>query len=420
MPKKINLLDAFKKENIELAEGQDILLNQLSKSINESFEAGETSFKTALENSIGTLEKDDSGKEIPLATKLKEIAEKMDKFSETQLGKFSETEKYQLKKMVKEKHQEIVSAFKNKTPLDFTFKVAAMHMTNNGTVTNADGLDYPLTDNFVVDNEIAMIRYPENFLLNVIPNRQVSKVPAQRIKKGQTTKEGAAAVVAEGAVKPLIQFKFVRTSTDRVKYAGRIEWTEEFEMDYEALFRAILQMFEQEVVRVWQNGLLAEISTNATAYVSSVLDGTFIAPDNGLAIVAGQSQLNALNYYPNVVLMNPADITATLYQQDAEGNMKNVPYINIATGTIAGMRLIGSNWIPQGTAYVMDSSVYYEEHSDFILREGQYGDQLIENEYTAIGEVFSILSIAERDLVGVLELDLDAVKAVLQEAEPSV
>lgn len=420
MSKKINLLDAFKKENIELAEGQDILLNQLSKSINESFEAGETSLKTVLENAVGTLEKDDNGKEIPLATKLKEIAEKLDKVSETQLGKFSETEKYQLKKMVKEKHQDIVAAFKNKTPLDFTFKVAAMHMTNNGTVTNAEGLDYPLTDNFTVDSEIARIRYPENFLLNVIPNRQVSKVPAQRIKIGETTKEGAAAVVAEGAVKPLIQFKFVRTSTDRVKYAGRIEWTEEFEMDYEALFRAILQMFEQEVVRVWQNGLLAEIISNATAYVSSVLDGTFIAPDNGLAIIAGQSQLNALNYYPNVVLMNPADVVATMYQQDSEGNLKNVPYMNVATGTIGGMKLVSSNTIEQGTAIIMDSSVYYEEHSDFILREGQYGDQLIENEYTAIGEVFSILSIAERDLVGVLELDLDAVKAVLQEAEPSV
>jgi HK97 family phage major capsid protein len=420
MSKEINLVDAFKKENVDLAEGQETLLNTLSKSINEALKDKETTFETALKNAIGTLEKDDNGKEVSLMTQLKNIAEKLEKVSETQLGKFSETEKYQLKKMVKEKHQDIVDAVKNRKPLDFTFKIAAMHMTNNGTVTNAEGLDYPTTDNFMVDSEIAKIRYPENFLLNVIPNMQVAKVPQQVIKPEQAPKEGAAALVAEGAVKPLIQFKFVRTTTARKKYAGRIEWTEEFEMDYEALFREILRMFQEEVVRVWQAGLLAEIISNATSYVSSVLDGTFVAPDNGLAIIAGQSQLNALNYYPNVVLMNPADIVATMYQQDSEGNLKNVPYMNVATGTIGGMRLVSSNLIEQGTAIIMDSSIYNEIHSDFILREGQYADQFIENEYTAIGEVFSILSVAERNLVGSLELDLDAVKAALTEAIPSV
>ena len=57
--------------------------------------------------------------------------------------------------------------------------------------------------------------------------------------------------------------------------------------------------------------------------------------------------------------------------------------------------------------------MYREQHGDFILRTGQYNAQLIENEYTAIGEVFSILQIAERDLVGWLALDLDAVKTAL-------
>lgn len=330
----------------------------------------------------------------------------------TEKGSLSDIDKYRLKKKIEEKHDEIVEAIKHKKPFEISFKAAAMHMTNNGTVSNGT-VNYPSTDNFSVDSDIAAIRYPDNFILNVIPNRQVSKVPQNRIKTEQAPVEGSAAVTAEGAVKPLIQYKFVRTSTDRVKYAGRIEWTEEFEMDFEALFNAILRMFEQDVVRTWQNGILSQISTNATAYVSSTLDDTLPEPDNGLAIVAGQSQLQALNYMPDVVLINPSDLFPTMFQQDANGNLKLSPYINVTTGTINGMRLIQSNTIPQGVVRIGESSLYNEEHSDFILRTGQYADQLIENEYTAIGEIFSLLSIAERDLVGWLELDLATVKASL-------
>ena len=415
---EINILKSLKDKGIEVEEGQEKVLNELSTSINKTMEAQDEAFQksiqTALTEVVGTAEKDDKGNVINLMTQLKNVAEQVEKLSVNKLSKLSEVEKYQLKRMVKEKHTEIVSAIKNKQPFEITFKVAAMHMTNNGTVTNAEGLDFPATDNFLVENDIAKIRYPENFILNVIPNRQESKVPQQIIRKEQGAVEGAVAVVAEGAVKPLLQYKFVRTTTARKKYAGRIEWTEEFEMDFEALFREIVMMFEADVVREWQEGILAQIITNATSYVSSTLDGTLIAPDNGLAVVAVQSQLQALNYTPDTVIMNPDDLVATLFVQNADGDLKVSPYINTTTGTINGMRLYQSNFIDVGTALVGQSNLYREIHSDFIMRTGQYADQLIENEYTAIGEVFSILRIAERDLTGWVEVDLDAVKTALE------
>lgn len=414
---KIDLLKALKAQGIEVEEGQEKFLNEVSTAIESAMKQNGDDFQKALKDAIdervGQAQKDDSGNVISLATMLKEVSEKIETLSQKTEIKLSEREKYQLKAKIEKDHSKIVEAIKNKTPYELSFKVAAMHMTNNGTVSNAVGLDYPATDNFLVDEDIAKIRYPENFILNVIPNTQVPTVPAQRIRKEQAALEGSAALTAEGAVKPLTQYKFVRTVTDRVKYAGRIEWTEEFEMDFEALFREIVSMFEMDVVRVWQNGIVTEIMTNASAYVSSALDGTLISPDNGLAVIAGQSQLQSLNYQPDVTLMNPADLVATMFAQDTEGNLKLTPYINVAAGTINGMRLIQSNTITQGFAYVGESRLYRELHSDFIMRTGQYGNQLIENEYTAIGEVFSLLSIAERDLVGWVELDLDAVKTAL-------
>lgn len=398
---------------------------EMAQEINEKVESFKARLDSAIEKGAtkdevnALVEKIEEFNSLQIKETQEELTEKVNQLLEkttTRTG-LKDIEKYNLRKAVEENHTEIVKAIKEKRPFELTFKVAAVHMTNNGTVTNDASLDYPVTDNFLVDSDIAKIRYPENFLLNVIPNIQVSNVPAQRIRKEQAATEGAAAVTAEGAVKPLVQYKFVRTTTDRVKYAGRIEWTEEFEMDFEALFREILMMFEQDVVRVWQAGLLSEISTNASSYVSSTLDDTLIAPDNGLAIVAAQSQLQSLNYEPDVAIMNPADIVATMFQQDLDGNLKVTPYINTTAGTINGMRLVANNSIPQGTAYVGESRLYREQHSDFILRTGQYGDQLIENEYTAIGEVFSIMQIAERDMVGFLELDLDTVKAALLKPE---
>lgn len=344
----------------------------------------------------------------------KSLTEQLNTIKET-MGSGSRAEfKEGLRQILKENHAEIVANMKSKGSLEFTFKAPAMHMTNNGTVSMAEGQSISFSDNVQFDNDIAYIRVPENFILNVIRNRQVAKVPQQVVKTYETTKEGAATLVAEGAVKPLIQYKFVRETFERSKYAGRVEWTEEFEMDYTRLLDAIIDMLERDVVTAWQDGLIAIIDANATSYVSSPLDGTLVNPDNGLAVVAVASQIASLGYNPNVVIMNPGALVATTYTQDLDGNFSLKPYIDANGRSIGGLRVVTSTKIPVDTFYVGDFSVYKEEHSDYILRFGQYNAQFIENEYTAIGEVFTILSIASIDEVAIVKGSFTAVKAALE------
>jgi len=109
--------------------------------------------------------------------------------------------------------------------------------------------------------------------------------------------------------------------------------------------------------------------------------------------------------------MHPSDIVTTMFTQDTEGNSRLLPYMQ--NGQINGMRVVASNTIAIGSAVVMDSTVYREVHSGFILRFGTYSDQFIKNEKSAIGEVFSLLSIAQNELPAVMAIDLDAVKAAL-------
>lgn len=319
-----------------------------------------------------------------------------------------------LHNVVKENYEDIKAAFKGKDDFKFVVeKVPAMHMTNNGTVSNIAGLtNYP-TGSFEVDNDIAFIRVPDNFILSIIRNAQRTKVPEMIVKKQQIAGEGAVAVVIEGEMKPLLQYKFQNTSTLRKKYAGRIEWTEEFEMDFETLLDAIVDMFERDVLTAWQDGLIATITANATTYVSSSLDGTLPNPDNGLAVIATMQQIKALGYTPNAVLMNPRDIDASVFTQDLNGNFSIKPYIDAAGNRINGVSLVPSLKVTAGTALVGDFSIYKEVHTGFIFRRGQYDKQFIENEYTAVGEVFSILNAAPAQYPAIVKVNLATVKAAL-------
>ena len=330
---------------------------------------------------------------------------------------FTDGEKAALKEtlqpLIKKHHAEIVDAVKNKKEFEFEFKAPAPHRTDNGTVTNPAGLAFPLTDNYQYDSEIVRIRVPENFINNFIRSRVVSKVPEQIIKNEEAPKEGVIAIVPEGGTKPLNQYKVVRTTSNREKIAGRIEWTEEFALDFERLLNAFIDMLEVDVIRFWHDHILEQMIANATDYVSSTLDGSLVAPDNALAVIASQSQLQGINFNPDVVFMNPADVTATLYEQKTDGEIKNKPYINIVNGTIAGIKLVTSNKIEQGKFLLGEASTYKEEHSSYIFRVGQYGTQFITNEYTAIGEVFTILSIAELNIPAWIYGDLELIKTAL-------
>lgn len=415
----ISLLEALKKQGGTLEADQEKFVNALDEALKareanteETFSEG---LKAALAETLGAIEKDEQGKIVPFATQLKNIAEALEKMENHNTELIGEKEKFQLKKYVRENHKAIVDAIKTGKELpEFEFsaiKAAAM-FTTTSAVTNGSGVGLPLVENYLVENDIALIRHPENFILDVIPNNQVAKVPSEVIRPEQATEEGAVAVVAEGGTKPLTSDTFIRNRTLRKKYAGRIEWTEEFEMDNDMLFAEIVRLFEDKVIRAWQDGIISTIQTNAVAYTSSVFDGTFVKPDNALAVIAGQSVIQGMYFTPNVVIMNPSDIFTAMFTQDTEGRAELKPYIVNTNGsyTINGMRVFASYKIAQGTALIGDSSVYREWHSAFIFRVGTYSDQFIKNEKTAIGEVFSLLRIANNEKPAWMVIDLDAVK----------
>jgi hypothetical protein len=413
----LNLRNALEKNGATLDENQVKFVSAIENEMNERAkkqeEAYSKSLNEALRSVLGAQEKNEQGQTVTIADQLRNLAEGLEKVEKNNVRQLSNVEKFQLRKMVKEQHKDICEAIRNGNDLEITFnaKRAAAIYTAATAVANDTGVLLPLNENFEFESEISKIRYPENFILDVISNRQVARVPQQIIKNEQATAEGAVALVAEGGTKPLVSDTFLRTLTLRKKYAAHIEWTEEFEVDNELLYNEILMMFEEKVVRFWNNGLIGTIVSNGTAYTTSVMDDTLVIPDNGLAVIAAQSVINGMNFNADLVLMHPSDIVTTMFTQDTEGNSRLLPYMQ--NGSINGMRVVSSNAITLGTAIVMDSSIYREMHSEFILRFGTYNDQFIKNQKSAVGEVYSILRVAKNNLPGAMAFSLATVRAAL-------
>jgi hypothetical protein len=160
-------------------------------------------------------------------------------------------------------------------------------------------------------------------------------------------------------------------------------------MDKEALYNAILSLFQADVLRAWHDGVLAKIIAGASTYTSTTLDEMVKSPNLYTAIGAGVLHVQNLLFQPNVLWMNPADTWIMTLTQDSTGQFV-VPPATFGKGSIAGMNLYVSTKIAPGKFLIGQSDTWIEEHTGFIMRVGMINDQFIRNEKSIVGEVYSI------------------------------
>jgi len=361
---------------------------------------------TDLANKVGVVTDGEN-----IATIIRNLATSIDALEAKSKRTFSASEKFQLKRMLEDKKDEILKAQRGEGNWSIEFRAkraASALMTTATIVTGSQAIDNP---NFEDDLEVVVIQYPKNFILDAIDSRQVAKVPAnKRIKKETTPGDGVPTAVGEGVTKPLVDKKFIYEYFNRTKYAAHIEYTEEVEMDFEQLVLDVIAMFENDVIRIWQDAVLTAITAWAPAYAGTSLDGTIVAPTVYSVIGAGKLQVSDYNYDADIVIMNPGDAYEAIYLQDSTGNQQFIP----SDLQYGGLMPFLSNKIAAGTILVGTKRTVKEQHSAFIIRNGQYGTQLIENEYTVIGEVFSLLTLPSTlTKYSWVKLDVATVKAAL-------
>jgi len=408
MKKELFLQIVRGKAKAALTPEEEGMFGSIGEAIEKAFEA-ETVERgkqlTAITEKLGTIDEGES-----LAGIIRSLATQIEAVEAASKKTLSQDDKYLLKRALKAKETEIMAAKRGSNPwsLEFKAKRAASALMTTGTVMT--GAVAYQTDNLFDDMEVIVIKYPKNFILDAISSRNVANIEyAWRWKEEITAGVGVPTVVAEGTVKPLVDKKFTWKYADRVKYAGRMEYTEEVTMDFDALLIDIINMFEQDVLRAWQNAVLAAVIAYAPAYTTTALDGKIVKPTVYSVIGAGKLHVENNNYEPDVVIMNPGDAAEAIYLQDANGAQQFIP----SDLQFGGLQPFMSNGVAVGTILVGTRNTIQERHSNYIVRSGQYGDQLIENEYTIIGEVFSKLKLPTLSQYSWVKLDVDTVKGLL-------
>ena len=401
------------KAKAELNEQEVAMFESIGDGIERALQMEQAERKAELEKLTAMLGAVEDGK--TMADVIRTLASKIDSVEAQSKRNLSAGEKFQLKRALEAKKDEIMQVIRREkaTPwgLEFRAKRAASALMQTTTVlTGAAAIN---TDNVFDDLEITVIKYPVNFIGDAINSRQVSVVPESiKWKEQITAGTGAAGVIAEGAEKTLVDYKFSWKYAYRKKYAGRIEFTEETEIDFEQLTLDIIDMFEVDVLRAYNAGLLADIVAWAPAYTSTALDGTLVKPSILNVVNAGKLAVAVNNYNADTLIINPEDYAGVQNMQNADGDPIFVP----DAALFPGLRVFVTNNITQGTVLVGEGSIVKEQHGAFILRSGTYGNQFIENEKTIVGELYSVIKLPTESKKGWCKLDVDTVLEALKVA----
>jgi hypothetical protein len=409
MKKELFLQIVRSKAKVALTPEEEGMFGSIGEAIEKAFESDSVERAkqiTAITNQLGTIDDGET-----LSGIIRALAGKIDSVEAIAKRGLNEREKNSLRAVLEANKDVIRNSRRKDAPaweVEFKAKRAASALMTTATLlTGASAINNP---NELDDLTITFIQYPKNFILDAVNSRQVSKVPASRKWKEQiAANDGVIAVVAEGTEKPLVDYKFEWKYSYRKKYAGRIEMTEEDEIDMEQLMMEIITMFERDVLKAWQDGVLADINTWVNSYTSTALDDTIVKPTVYSVIGAGKLACQVNNYEPDVVFINPADAAEAIYLQDNNGAQQFIP----SDLQFGGLRPFVTNKVAAGTIIVGTSAIVEEQHGAFIIRRGTYGTQFIENEFTIVGEVFSNLKLPTESKKGWVKLDVATVKGLL-------
>ena len=409
--KKENFLQIVRsKAKAALTPEEEGMFSSIGEAIEQAFTADSVERNKQLNDVIAKLGTVDDGESM--ASVVRALAAKVDSVEAQTKRTLSNNDKYILRAALEAIKGDMLKVIRKETNtpwgLEFKAKRAASAMMQTSTVLT--GAVAQNSDNVFEDVDVTVIRYPKNFIGDAINSRQVSKVPESiKWKEEIVAGDGVAAAVTEGNTKPLTDFKFEWKYAYRKKYAGRIEMTEETEIDFEQLVLDIIDMFEAQVLRKYNAGLLTNILAWAPVYAGTSLDLTLVKPTLMNVVSAGQLQLTTKEYTPDVLILNPSDYATTQNLQNVDGDPIFIPD-NVL---FPGLKVFITNNVTAGTCLLGDSSIIKEQHGAYILRSGTYGTQFIENEKTIVGEIFSVMKLPTESKKGWVKLVIATVKTAL-------
>lgn len=229
-------------------------------------------------------------------------------------------------------------------------KVAAPMMT-----TMAPGTNYV----FGVQVIPGLQRVPreEPTILNFVrkPNASAPTIAWANIKH----KEGASAFIAEGELKPLIDYLIEEATSTAKKVAVRSTQSKELISDLNGIRQVIVELMREDLVDKIEDKLLTGLGgveptgilTSASAYTTTALDGKITAPTLADAIRAGVLQMRLLKLRPDVVFINPVEAALIDLYKAPDGHYAKIEI----EGVLRTVKVRESMAVPAGHFLLLDS-----------------------------------------------------------------
>lgn len=225
---------------------------------------------------------------------------------------------------------------------------------------------------------------------SVAPTQSRSLVYADYVSK-----EGDAAWVPEGGLKPLMDAKLEEKTVTAGKVAIVAKFTEETLADFPAFVAEVQNEMVNKIGIKEEDGILngsgtgGEIKGVAADMPAFALDGLEVKNGNEFdAIVSAYTQVVAtseMNYRPNLVLLNPVDYAKMQLTKDANGGYLRPFQYN--GELVPGMRVEATNRVAQGTFILGDFGyLNIRDLQNVTITFGWENDDFRKNIVTCIAE----------------------------------
>lgn len=250
------------------------------------------------------------------------------------------------------------------------------------------------------------IRKNPNFIMNYVDLGRTNQSRLAWLNELDTG-EGEPAEVAEGAVKPLLDYDFKVELSTAKKVAGMVKITEEFEDDLPGLATQVRRMLMEDVVRAFDDAIYTNVIAASTGFTTTYFDGKVQDANYWDAIRAGVAQVASNNYTANLIALNPQTAALMEMEKNNNGTYLVPPFNNRISPMIRE-----ANKVETGKVLVGDISQYKVDiYKDFVLKLGWNNDDFQRNQYSVVGEVRYHDYISDNRKKALAYYDLDTVVA---------